>query len=673
MPATDDSPDAAHQPLRVPLRRPPLWYPGLSLLLVVALFFGLSAVWDAAPRLWSGSSLPVDTLLSLLAAAGWLLLLSLVWLKRYLTRRWAPAPIVFDADAVRLPRSPELWRYRNVAYSDIVAVHEGGRPHQRQFLIESRHHTYYLPQSLFAEVGGPETLLLGLRRRILALPQGTRLIEETERTRNQARMVMTDRPLATQGVLGLGAIFFVNAWLKGGLDAPFGLLRWGADAPALVFAGEYDRLLTANFLHSHWAHALVNGVALFYLGGLLERVLGWARFVLIYGMSGAVAMVASAYLSGAVMSVGASGAIFGLLAGFGVFSWRLRTQLPLEFRQTPRWWVAILATNALVPLYFPSIDIVAHIAGFAAGGALTFVLLWNRRYVPPRASLPLSTLAGLTIALYVGALGTAVWRAATSGPEAEMAFAQTLLAEPRTKAHTLNAIAWLWVVDPRSNSAQLGVAERCAEAAIARSPQEAGLYATLAMVHDRRHATAAAVQTWATALQRAEAADMQADGGSSKATSADDGVAPRGNTASAFEARLDASLYAAHLAQAMLARATDAPPLEQPLSGPVPKDLTLTSGVWTLQAAAPLAADTLVYALLYVEHTPVALVQVAVAANSPPPWRAPRTMTEEMGGAARGHLVLMGRRADYLPPLPAGQASTWTAWPLPELLQRTAP
>ena len=84
-------------------------------------------------------------------------------------------------------------------------------------------------------------------------------------------------------------------------------------------------------------------------------------------------------------------------------------------------------------------------------------------------------------------------------------------------------------------------------------------------------ATAAAVQTWATALQRAEAADMHADAGGSEASSADDGAAPRGNTASAFEARLDASLYAAHLAQAMLARPNDAPPLQQPLSGPVPE------------------------------------------------------------------------------------------------------
>lgn len=687
MPASDIRPDDAALARKVPLRRTPLWYPGLTLLFVITLFLSFTAGQDALPRLWQGQGLPADTVLSVLAALGFVLMCIFVWAKRYITRRFAPEAIALHDAFVRLPTSPELWRFRNVAYTDIVAVHEGGRPLARALLVESRKHLYYLPQTLFDEPLGAERFLMGLREHIMALPKGAGLIEATERRRAEARRHMTDWPLATQAVLGLSGILFANAWLKGNLTGPFGLLRWGANVPVLVAQGEWFRLLAANFLHSHWMHAVVNGLSLYYLGNLVERVLGWPRFVLIYGISGAVAMLASAQLSGAIMSVGASGAIFGLLGAFAVFSLRLRESLPLEFRQTSRWWMVMLVTNTAVPMYLPSIDIVAHLAGFVTGALVTFGLIGRRTFVPGRPSAWLLALAGMCAGLYGTALCTAVYRAATSGPEAELTFAQSLLTDKRTSASTLNGLAWLWAADTQSDDDQLAMAQRSAEAACQKAPSEAGLYLTLAVVHERRHHIDAAMDAARLALERTQAAQRSPDKADAAAPDAPRAqgelAAPGGPPADdadadddeSLEERLTTSIYAAHLAQAAISRPKAQSPVVTgwPAGALVPQTLHINHGFWTLEALGPIPKAAMVYALLYIDDTPVALVQARLAAGSAPPWRAPKSLTEEMGGASHAAIVMVTGEDAFWPPLPQPQRSLWTAWALPDTLKPIAP
>lgn len=94
------------------------------------------------------------------------------------------------------------------------------------------------------------------------------------------------------------------------------LLRFGANFKPLVSEGEIWRLLSSIFLHGGFLHLLMNMMALFFAGLFLESLLGKWRLLLLYIVTGIVASVASCMWYDATISVGASGAIFGLYGYF---------------------------------------------------------------------------------------------------------------------------------------------------------------------------------------------------------------------------------------------------------------------------------------------------------------------------------------------------------------------
>jgi rhomboid protease GluP len=159
------------------------------------------------------------------------------------------------------------------------------------------------------------------------------------------------------------------------------LIRLGAILPWTVVAQgrEYWRLVAAMFLHAGWLHWAVNSWALYQLGMLYESLFGSPRFALIYFASGLCASLASS-LAGHGPSVGASGAIFGILGAF-IFSIRRSPQ----YRHQP-WtrgligqlifWILV---NIGIGLSFKFIDNVAHMAGLATGLLLGFL----PHHVPP--------------------------------------------------------------------------------------------------------------------------------------------------------------------------------------------------------------------------------------------------------------------------------------------------
>ncbi|MBV8519537.1 MAG: rhomboid family intramembrane serine protease [Acidobacteria bacterium] len=180
---------------------------------------------------------------------------------------------------------------------------------------------------------------------------------------------------------GFAIEILTGAWRNGER-----LALLGATIPEAVRAGQYWRLVTAMFLHGDGTvggdllHLAVNLFALYQLGPLYELMFGTRRFLIIYFSAGIVASLTSV-LHNAGASVGASGAIFGILGAF--ISSILRS---------PRWrhdrmgrsivkqcifWAAL---NLIVVSRFPQIDNAAHIGGLVAGLLLGAIL---PRHVPP--------------------------------------------------------------------------------------------------------------------------------------------------------------------------------------------------------------------------------------------------------------------------------------------------
>lgn len=131
--------------------------------------------------------------------------------------------------------------------------------------------------------------------------------------------------------------------------------------------GQYWRLLTAMFLHAGALHLLVNLFALFQLGRLYELMFGTRRFLFIYFATGLFASVASAWWNVAP-SVGASGAIFGILGAF-IFSIRRSPRFrndPIA-RNIAAQGVFWIIANLVITWTVPQIDKAGHVGGLVAG------------------------------------------------------------------------------------------------------------------------------------------------------------------------------------------------------------------------------------------------------------------------------------------------------------------
>ena len=160
------------------------------------------------------------------------------------------------------------------------------------------------------------------------------------------------------------------------------LIDLGAKVNLLIATGEYWRLFTATLLHGGILHLLFNIYALFALGPLLEAYVGPIRFLAIYMMGGLFGSLASYAFSPSV-SVGASGAIFGIIGATTVYFFRYRGNFGAQARSILQNMVFIIVINLVFGLSAGNIDNWGHMGGLV-GGALTALGLLPRYRQPAR-------------------------------------------------------------------------------------------------------------------------------------------------------------------------------------------------------------------------------------------------------------------------------------------------
>ncbi len=133
--------------------------------------------------------------------------------------------------------------------------------------------------------------------------------------------------------------------------------------PDLVLKGEYWRLITAAFLHGNLIHLLVNMYSLNIIGTQIENFLGRFKFLIIYFGSTFTASLMSALITRG-LSVGASGAIFGLLGSLLYFGWHYRLYFGTALRSQI---IPVIMLNLLIGFSMSNIDNAAHIGGLIGG------------------------------------------------------------------------------------------------------------------------------------------------------------------------------------------------------------------------------------------------------------------------------------------------------------------
>ena len=177
-------------------------------------------------------------------------------------------------------------------------------------------------------------------------------------------------------VLGL-ALINIAAWAimeqHGGTHDRHTLLRFGAVHSQLLYAGEWWRLVTAQFIHIGVRHLFGNMAALLVLGGLSVRVLGPGRLLFVYVVAGVCGNLAGfAFGSDTALKAGASGAIFGLLgalAGSRLRQLRRQSAAARPARFKP-WHILamVLALYGFIGgVQYPHTDHIAHFGGMLGG------------------------------------------------------------------------------------------------------------------------------------------------------------------------------------------------------------------------------------------------------------------------------------------------------------------
>ncbi|KAK9111513.1 hypothetical protein Scep_019032 [Stephania cephalantha] len=146
------------------------------------------------------------------------------------------------------------------------------------------------------------------------------------------------------------------------------LMLWGAKINSLIDQGQFWRFATSSFLHANIGHLMVNCYSLNSIGPTIENISGPRRFLAVYFTS-AIASSAMSYWFCKAPSVGASGAIFGLVGSFAVFVLRHKS-LVGGGKQDLQHVAHVIALNMIIGLMSKGIDNWGHLGGLL-GGALT--------------------------------------------------------------------------------------------------------------------------------------------------------------------------------------------------------------------------------------------------------------------------------------------------------------
>lgn len=150
------------------------------------------------------------------------------------------------------------------------------------------------------------------------------------------------------------------------------LAKFGANNILLVKNGEMWRLLTCAFLHVGLIHLVVNMYSLRVIGPSVEGLIGKGKFVFIYLISAISASLMSlVFVDSNIVSVGASGAIFGLMGALLYFGYHYRLYLNDAIKTQI---IPVILFNLIIGFMMPGIDNGAHIGGLIGGYLATMAI-----------------------------------------------------------------------------------------------------------------------------------------------------------------------------------------------------------------------------------------------------------------------------------------------------------
>jgi rhomboid protease GluP len=184
-------------------------------------------------------------------------------------------------------------------------------------------------------------------------------------------------------LIGLNLLIYGLEIKLGGSQNSSALERLGALIPDKVLAGEWWRLIGANFLHYGLFHLATNMLSLFFVGRLIELSLGVKYYLTIYLVSGIGSMLTFTLLAfrlglNNVFLVGASAAIMGLIGAILAISLQiwLRRRHSVTAKRRLQQIILIVIVQFIFDHLIPQVSFHAHLFGFIIGFLISSVLVF---------------------------------------------------------------------------------------------------------------------------------------------------------------------------------------------------------------------------------------------------------------------------------------------------------
>jgi len=206
--------------------------------------------------------------------------------------------------------------------------------------------------------------------------------------------------LVTKSLIAINIVIYVITAAQGsGINSPGGSLfyRWVLFGPA-VANGDWWRLITSAFLHANLLHIAFNMYFLWYIGSAVETAIGRGRFLLVYLISGLAGSAGALVFTPNAPTVGASGALFGIL-GVAVVMERQRSYVLGGSA------LALVVINLVLSFTISGISVGGHIGGLIGGVLCALILSEFGRGHAAYSRVGLWGIAGI---LGVGLLSIAV-------------------------------------------------------------------------------------------------------------------------------------------------------------------------------------------------------------------------------------------------------------------------
>jgi membrane associated rhomboid family serine protease len=221
--------------------------------------------------------------------------------------------------------------------------------------------------------------------------------------RAQRQMGSTYAPV-TKALIALNLLIYLITVVQGnGINSPAGSLfdKTALYGP-LVRQGDWWRLITAAFLHASVIHIAFNMFALWVIGGPVEQYLGRARYLGLYLVAGLAGSAGALVQAPTAVTVGASGAIFGILGALLILEWQATGRLAGQA-------MTLIVINLAISFSIPGISWGGHVGGLIGGILATLAFArWGRGHAA-YGRLGLAGAVGLVV-IAVASVAIAYWK-----------------------------------------------------------------------------------------------------------------------------------------------------------------------------------------------------------------------------------------------------------------------